>query len=145
MAVITVDGLNVRPTSELYNAVVGDAGSALEIGDVVYPTSSGWLKADADAAASQRGTIGMVISGASGDFHADDDIASGDRIAVLLEGEVYLGASANMDVTKVLYISGTAGKLDDVAPASSRAVGYPTGSTTLWFNGVGIQSQAGSV
>lgn len=135
MADITITATQVRPQSALFIAEPAVAGEALTVGNLVQINGSGVaVKADADTAAGQQGTLGLVISGASGRRTTDGSIASGEAISVLLFGLVFVGASAALDETKTLYASGTAGAITDAAPTLHRVVGTVWSTTTILFN-----------
>lgn len=135
MANLTVTAIQVRPQSALFIAEPAVAGEAMALGKVVQINGSGVaVLADASTAAGQQGTLGYVISGASGRRTTDGSIASGEAISVLLFGLVFIGASAALDETKTLYVSEDAGYIADAAPTLHRVIGTVWNTTTILFN-----------
>lgn len=131
MADITVTAANVRP---LEGAVVrrGTAGGSGSVGDLVYQASDGdWEQADADVSASSQAR-GVVV-GVNGQAGATAFV-SGDRLDIVRWGPVAWGAS--MTIPGRVYVSTTAGKGDQTAPASAGdfpfIVGYAEAANVLF-------------
>lgn len=114
MADIAIAAAQVRP---LNGAVVRRllAGAALNVGDAIYVDSSGDAHpADADAAVSAQGRGIVVAVGTAGATSA----TAGDAVDVVTHGAVALGTSA-LTSGAAVYVSTTAGKLDQTAPAAA--------------------------
>jgi hypothetical protein len=131
MAVIDVVAAKVRP---LNNAVIRrmTAGAAVSVGDAVYVASSGKVQpTDADFQLLVQ-AIGVVIGvGVSGATSAGD----GDVVDVVTHGAVELGNATAMTPGTVVYISPTAGKMDQVAPGTGDfnfVIGRALTGTTLY-------------
>ena len=132
MADVTINATEVRP---LVGSVVQrlSAGDRMRLGDEVYVAADGDVeKADASAAGTVAGIIGIVVSGAAAD--TDGDVANGETVGVLIHGPVYLGTDASLDETKVYYVSDNAGKLADAAGTNSRVVGNPITTTNFFWH-----------
>lgn len=132
MADITVTAANVRP---LEGAQVrrGTAGGSGNVGDLVYQASDGdWEAGDADALASSQAR-GVVVSVNSGGGTA---FVAGDRLDIVRFGAVCWGAS--MTIPGRVYVSTTAGKGDQTAPATAGdypfCVGYAEAANILFVN-----------
>jgi hypothetical protein len=113
MADISVTAAQVRP---LKGAIVRRflAGATVNVGEAVYVHSDGTVKpADADAslaAAQARGlVVGVGVAGATA-------AAANQAVDVVTHGPVALGTSG-LTEGGVVYVSVTAGKLDQTAPA----------------------------
>lgn len=114
MADISILGGQVRP---LNGAIVRrfTAGDSVSVGDAVFVYSDGTVKpADADAEASAQGRGIVVGVGVAGSTSA----ITGQAVDVVTHGPVALGTSGLTDGA-VVYISTTAGKLDQTAPAAN--------------------------
>ncbi len=130
MAAISKTSADVRP---LPGAVVvqGTAGEALNLGDVVYldGTAGAYKKADRGAANTAQAK-GIVVSAPDGATSA----ASGDAIDVVVFGPVT--GFSGMTPGALLYV-GTAGALDDAAPAAASGqykfiVGWARDASTVF-------------
>ena len=130
MADIAVTAADARP---LEGAVIrrGTAGGSGNVGDLVYLASDGdWEQADADALASSqaRGVVVAVNSQPGTTFVA------GDRLDIVRWGPVRWGAS--MTIAGRVYVSTTAGKGDQTAPAAAGdypfMVGYAEAANILF-------------
>lgn len=131
MADITVTAANVRP---LEGAVMrrGTAGGSGSVGDLVYQASDGdWEQADADFLANSQAR-GVVV-GVNGQAGATA-FTAGDRLDIVRWGPVAWGAS--MTIPGRVYVSTTAGKGDQTAPASAGdypfVVGYAEAANILF-------------
>ena len=114
MADIGVVAAQVRP---LNGAIVRrfTAGAAVSVGDAVYVASDGDVEpADADALASAQARGIAVAVGVAGATSA----AAGQAVDVVTHGAVALGVTGLTD-GEVIYVSTTAGKMDQTAPAAS--------------------------
>jgi len=110
--------------------ITGTAGAALAFGDIVYYNSSSkWVKADADAAATAGPVlVGLVVLAASGDT---------EPTKVLLMGNIRED-DWNWTVGGAIYISGgTAGTLTQTAPTTTdhvvRVVGWALSADSMMF------------
>lgn len=114
MADISITGGQVRP---LNGAIIRrfDAGATVSVGQAVYVDTSGDVRpadADAEASAQARGVVvGVGVAGAT-------SAATGQTVDVVTHGPVALGASGLTDGAAV-YVSTTAGAMDQTAPASA--------------------------
>lgn len=122
MADISITAAQVRP---LNGAIVRrfTAGAAVSVGDAVYVHTDGTVKrADADDG-TQVQARGVVVSvGVAGASSA----AAGEAVDVVTHGALALGTSGLTDGAAV-YVSTTAGKLDQTAPAASGDFKYVIG------------------
>lgn len=131
MAAITVTAADVRP---LNGAVVRryNAGATVTPGDAVYIASDGDVEeADADAEASTM-AIGIVIADGTGAV----SFAAGTRVDVVVFGPVT--GFSSMTPGGNVYVSVTAGALDQTAPTASgdfvNAIGYAESASTIFVN-----------
>jgi hypothetical protein len=114
MADISITAGQVRP---LNGAVIRrfTAGEAVTVGNAVYVHTDGTVKkADADALASAQArgvVVGVGVAGAT-------SAATGNAVDVVTHGPVALGTSG-LTEGAVVYVSVTAGALDQTAPAAS--------------------------
>lgn len=91
------------------------AGGTVEIGDAVYLDSAGKVqRADADALASSQ-AIGIVVGVG---IHGYTTAAANTMVTVCIWGRVFLGDAIAMTVPGRVYVSTTAGKMDQTAPAA---------------------------
>jgi hypothetical protein len=91
------------------------AGGVVNVGDAVYIASDGDVEqADADAVASAQARGIVVAVGTTGATAA----AAGDPVDIVTHGPVAIGASGLTDGAAV-YVSTTAGKMDQTAPAAA--------------------------
>jgi len=129
MAAITVTAADVRP---LPGSIVRrfDAGGSLTAGQAVYIASDGDVEAaDADAEASSQAR-GIVCA----DCDGGTSYSANDKVDVVVLGPV--GGFSSMAEGEPVYVSTTAGSVDQTAPASSGdypfVVGYAE-STAILF------------
>jgi hypothetical protein len=112
----TVDG---TATGEMTNQF--NAGYTTVLGDLVYLDSSAtWQKCDANASATYKGLLGIVLTGS---------ITSGNPVNVLLNGWAYMAtAFPTFTVGAEVYMSETAGAVTATAPtttdATTRIIGF---------------------
>jgi hypothetical protein len=104
---------------------VGGGGGGTT-GDVYYFNSSGtWTQTDADAAASSKGLLAIMTSGAAFDR------------GMLIRG-YWRNTSWSWTVGATLYLSGTLGQITQTQPTGTgkivRVVGYALSSNTIYFN-----------
>lgn len=129
MAAVTVTASLVCP---LQGAVVRRyiAGGTVSVGQAVYVAADGLVEAaDADAAdtAQARGiVVGVGVAGAT-------SASDGQAVDVATHGAVVLGATA-LTPGAAVYISTTAGALDQTAPATSGKFKYVVG----WAESAGV-------
>lgn len=130
MADITVTAANVRP---LNGAIIrrGEAGGSGNVGDAVYlDGANGWKLADADAEASSQARGIVVAQGSEG----VTTFADGDKIDIVVHGPVEGGAS--MTPGGAIFVSTTAGSLDQTAPAASGdypfAIGWAESASVIY-------------
>jgi hypothetical protein len=115
MAILVVTPLNVaeifpRTYAEIYP---GTAGEALSAGDVVYEDANGRLiKASAAAAGVAAQPRGVAL----------ETVASGQAVSVLKRGHV-AGFTIPQAYAARLFLSNTAGKVDDAAGTVSAPIG----------------------
>ena len=131
MAAITTTPAQVRPLGDCETRRFTTGGTVTP-GQAVYVDSSGLVQAsDADAAASAR-PIGIALS----DSFGSTSFPTGSVIDVALEGPVT--GYASMTPGALVYNSGTAGAIDQTAPATSgqypAVVGWAESAATLYVN-----------
>ena len=129
MATISVTAAQVRALTE-NGAVIRryDAGGAITIGNAVYVAADGDVEqADGSAAGTAR-AIGIAVA------HHDDttSIASGDPVAVCVFGPV--GGYSGMTPGAKVWVSDTAGRLDDAAGSSAHELGYSESASVVFVN-----------
>ena len=131
MADITLTAASIRP---LNGAVVrrGLAGATLTPGQAVYlDGANGWKPADADAVASAQAR-GVVISDGSGSV----SFASGTNVDIVVFGPVT--GFASMTPGAAVYVSVTAGAMDQTAPTAAGdyvfEVGWAESAATLFVD-----------
>ena len=131
MADITLTAASIRP---LNGAIVrrGLAGATLTPGQVVYlDGANGWKPADADAVASAQAR-GVVVSDGSGAV----SFASGTNVDIVVLGPVT--GFASMTAGAAVYVSTTAGAMDQTKPATAGdyvfEVGWAEAAATLFVN-----------
>ncbi len=112
-------------TTDSFNS--GYSSSA--IGDLVYLDSSAtWQKADADAAATCSGLLGI----------ATEVKASGSALKVLLRGYIHAATPfPTFTIGGPVYASGTAGAVTQTAPTATdsvtRVIGFAVHADKLFF------------
>lgn len=114
MADIVTVAASIRP---LTGAIIRrfTASAAITVGQAVYVHTDGTIKpADADADASSQARGIAVAVGTEGATAA----ASGDIVDVVTHGPVELGVASNTEGA-VVYVSTTAGAMDQTAPATT--------------------------
>jgi hypothetical protein len=114
MADISITAGQVRP---LNGAIIRrfTAGEAVSVGQAVFVHTDGTVKkADADVLASSQARGIVVGVGVAGSTSA----ASGNAVDVVTHGAIALGTSGLTDGAAV-FVSTTAGALDQTAPASA--------------------------
>lgn len=132
MADISITAANVRP---LKGAIIRrfKAGGTVGVGQVVYVVSDGDVElADADlseAAAQGRGiVVGVGVAG-------ETSASVGQMVDVVTHGPVALGTAGLTDGA-VVYVSPTAGAMDQTKPATSGdypfVIGWAEGDETLY-------------
>jgi hypothetical protein len=127
--IANIDAVRVAP---LPGAVVlpGTAAATLTVGDCVYMNSAGkWAQADASAAATLNGLLGLVTAGTRLDD--DGDIIADEGISVCISGPVFLGPSVAMAEESYVYPSETAGALTQTAPTINRVFASVYSTTTI--------------
>lgn len=118
----SVDNVTALPTSNVNLDIDGTAGESLSAGDVVYlKDSTGWYKADADAASSstEAAFIGMVPSA----------IANGSTGTIRVKGLVTV--TGPLTPATAYYVSSTAGATTATPPTLARHVGVGYTSTSM--------------
>lgn len=109
----------------------GTAGATLAVGDAVYyaVADGRWELADADAAATAQGAIGICVLAAAND---------GDPTTILLWGFVRSAAFPAFTAGAPVYLSTTDGDLTSTAPTGAgdiiRCVGQAWTAEDLFFN-----------
>lgn len=129
MADITITAIDVDASAMavIERGVLGEAAAA---GDILYlDGANGWKKADADALASAQGRAVLLGSGVLGTSYP-----SGAAVDLVLFGRMTWGAG--MTPGGRVYVSVTAGKGDQTAPALSGdypfIVGWAWSATELF-------------
>ncbi len=120
-------------------AVSGIAGGSFTVGDaVVFNSSEVWVKADASAASTAKGLVGICVS--CGTRRSDGSVVSGDKVDVVVHGRVagWSGLNGGTDY----YLSDTAGKIADAAGTVTRFIGQANSTTVLFVNAVGPATSA---
>ena len=116
-----------------YNGITrtGTAGATLAFGDTVYyaVADGRWELADADAAATTQGAIGICVLAAAGDGSATN---------ILLIGMVKAAAFPAFTAGAPVFLSCTAGDCSSSAPAKAtadcvRVIGQAWTAEELWF------------
>ncbi|MHC4647006.1 MAG: hypothetical protein ACYTBJ_16035 [Planctomycetota bacterium] len=130
MASISVTSADVRP---LEGAIVRNyqAGAALTVGYSVYLDSSGYVQhSDSDASEAASRGRGIVVASKDG----ETSVTSGDRCSVCVFGPV--GGFASMTPGESVYVSNTAGRIDQTQPTSAyrQALGYADSATVVFVN-----------
>lgn len=129
MAAIEVTASLVRP---LHGAVVRRfiAGAAVSVGQAVFIASDGLVEpADASAQDSAQARGIVVGVGVAGQTSA----SSGQAVDVVTHGPVVLGVTS-LDEGDVVYVSATAGAIDQTAPAAQGDYPYIIG----WAESSGV-------
>lgn len=122
MADIAINKTMVRP---LNNAIIRrfEAAAVMDIGTVVYIDTNGKVnKAQATTAAAAQARGIVVGVGATG----KSTCAIGDALDVVTHGPVELGVTGLTDGS-ALYVSATAGLMDQTAPATAGQFKYVIG------------------
>lgn len=138
MADLTVTAKNVKPLIPS-QVVKGTTGGTMTVGDLVVDNGSEvWVKADADAAATAVGLVGIVVAG--GARRSDGSILSGEKIDVVVFGRVtgFTGVNGGQNY----YVSANAGKVAETAGTVTRFVANGEDTTTLFILGVGVATSA---
>lgn len=117
-----------KPTSSGYSGstIIGDAGEALSLGDLVrYDSSGDFVKASATSLATGP-AIGIATA----------SVALGASIEILTDGYIYI-ASHGVPVNTVIYLSTTAGQATTTPPSSVsnlvQAVGIASSADSFLF------------
>lgn len=124
MADITRTKADVRPLAGCIYSDNHEAGGTIEAGEVVYLNgSSGWVVADASAAGTVSGLVGVVVS--------PQDAVDGDMdLSVVIFGPVT--GYSSMTPGALHYVSDTAGEVADAAGTKTKRVGYADSATVLF-------------
>lgn len=127
MADITVTPALVNTPNE-FKSVRGVLDEAVNAGDVVYRTATGWSKARSNALATAHAR-GIVVS----DNFGSTSFAAGQTVDIVVDGKV--SGFSGMTPGGVVYVSAaTAGKLDQTLPASTNyncVAGYAFDANTV--------------
>ena len=133
MGDITVTAANVHlPNETEVVKIRGTLGAAATVGAPMYlDGSNGWKPADADVAASGQAR-GILVSIASGATTG----ASGNACDIVTEGRVT--GYASMTPGGAVFVSTTAGRLDQTAPAAEGdfvfAMGWAESASTVYVH-----------
>jgi hypothetical protein len=126
MSDITRTKANVRPLGNCIYSENREAGDTIEAGEVVYLNgTSGWVLADASAAGTLAGEIGMVVS-------PQDSVDGDTGLSVLLKGKVT--GFESMTPGALHYVSDNAGEIADAAGTKTKIVGYADTAEVLFFD-----------
>lgn len=131
MAAISVTASAVKlPNETEVLKIRGVTGAVVTPGQPVYlDGTNGWKPADADAAAS-----GMARGIALSDNYGSTSFPSGSTIDILVYGRI--GGFAGMTPGGNVYVSLTAGSLDQTAPPDSGdfifAIGWAESATVIF-------------
>lgn len=137
MAAITVEAANIRPLPGSVIRRYPAASTSVVVGAAVYVKNDGTIElADGDNVdQSQARGIVVGIGAVSGKTTA----AVGDACDVVTHGPVVLGTAVNMVEGGVLYVSQTAGALDQTVSATSGdfnyILGYAESATVMYVQG----------
>lgn len=115
-------------------AVAGEAMSRFDVVQVstISATETTVTLADASAASTANGTLGLVLAGAEN--NTDGSIASGEVVTILLMGTVYLGEDVTaFTAASHLWLSDTAGSMADAPGTVKRALGTPLSLRKIFF------------
>jgi hypothetical protein len=107
-------------------------GEAANLGDLVYLKSDGKLwKTDSDDAAKTEGMIGIVVSGADTPYYKTSGAVAADEWVDFVVLGVVDGFSGLTKGAK-LYVSATAGAIDDAAGTVARTIGFAFSDTQVF-------------
>lgn len=138
MSDVTKTATKIRPLIPSQN-VKGLAAEALTLGDVVYRnTDSKWALADASAAATSKGEIGILVAG--GQHKPTGAVAAGEMCDVVVNGRV-AGFTA-LEETTDYYLSNTAGALADGAGTVTRFMGHAESAEVFFVEPAGQPTSA---
>lgn len=124
MADITVEPLKVdaHRSATIVRGVLAEAAGP---GDVLYPSATGWRKAQADAAGVAEGRGICVGAGVMGSSYV-----AGVTVDIVIAGPVTVGSG--MTENGAVWVSAaTAGKLDQTKPSA--------GTTQNWLFGYALR------
>ncbi len=141
MANLTPVVANMRPL-EPSIVLKGQAAAGVTaiVGQIVYKNADGeWAVADASAAATSKGLIGVVVATARA--LSTGTCLANEELSVLVYGRV-TGWSDALDETVDYYLSNDAGQIADAAGTVSRFLGHPESSTVFFFDPIGIPTSA---
>lgn len=128
---ITINPATIRPLRGS-TVSMSNAAEAMELGDLVYVSGDGEVGlTDADDSATLTGRLGIAV-GVSNHINSGA-VAAGERVTVLWLGRVAI-PGAELDVTKIYYVSNNPGKISDAPGTITRAVGGPETSEIFSFN-----------
>lgn len=133
MADITVTLADVRlPNETEVIKIRGTLGGAVNVGSPVYlDGTNGWKAADADAAASGQAR-GILLSVPNGGTAG----ASGDKVDILCFGRIT--GYSGMTPGAAVYVSTTAGRLDQTPPAAEDdyvfEIGWAESASTIFVH-----------
>lgn len=100
------------------------AGGTIESGELVYlDGTNGWKRADASAAASVSGLMGILV--------APQDVVSGDEgLSIVIFGRV--AGYSGMTPGALCYASDNDGEIADATGSTDKRVGYAETATILF-------------
>jgi hypothetical protein len=133
MSDLTLTVKDIRPLIPS-QVVDGLAGGSFTVGDAVALGASSWVKADADAAPTASGLIGICV--ACGTRRTDGAVVANDKVSVVVFGRVsgWLNAVAG----QAYYVSANAGKVASTAGTVTRFIANGESTNVIFINGVGL-------
>jgi len=124
MSDITRTKANVRALVGCIYVASAEAGGTIEAGELVYLNgTTGWIRADASAAATISGLMGIMV--------APQDVVDGDLgLSIVIFGRVtgYTG----MTPGALHYASDNDGEIADATGTKDKRVGYAETATVLF-------------
>ena len=126
MGDITRTKADVRALDAPWGVITGEAGGTIEAGETVYlDGANGWKRADASAASSISGLVGVLAS--------PEDVVDGDTgLSIVIVGRVT--GYSGMTPGAVHYVSNNDGEVATAAGTKTKRIGYASQATVLFVN-----------